>query len=213
VVKGRSKIAQAGAPKRGSYESGRKRTANILSAAKSILINGGYSEFTLRRIAREAGMELRHLQYYFNTKEQLLRALLDDVCTFYDQQLVTIASDPMHEAEQRFLACIDYLLMENEQAESNTIFFELWALACHDEFAERAVSELYQHYCDQISSLLKDMDPNASKAERDRKAILIVALIEGLTLFIGHNKLKTGRRSTIRREARDNILKIANNPL
>ena len=55
-----------------------ERNAIILDAAKSILINQGYSKFSLRYTAERSGVRLATLQYYFPTKELLFRAAFED---------------------------------------------------------------------------------------------------------------------------------------
>ena len=67
----------------GRYDSGRRRVTVILKAAKKTLVNGGYSQLTLRRVESEAGLPLRHLQYYYPTKQTLLRALCQTICADY----------------------------------------------------------------------------------------------------------------------------------
>ena len=53
---------------------GKKRISEIMEACKTVLIDKGYTQFSLRNIAREAGMHLSNLQYYFHTREELLKA-------------------------------------------------------------------------------------------------------------------------------------------
>ncbi len=48
-----------------------ERSRIILDCARSILVNEGYAELTLRRAAERAGIRLSTLQYYYPTKEKL----------------------------------------------------------------------------------------------------------------------------------------------
>ena len=167
----------------------------------------------MRRIARESKIELRHLHYYFNTKSDLLQALLDDTCAGYDAQLLSQTSKTDGTPETRFLACIDYLLHDNQQVESNAFFFELWALSCHDDAVQKILRSLYDHYCAQIAELIHTMHPKADQAELHQRAVLIVALIEGLTLFIGRKQTAKKAQKAIIQNARHQILRIASDDL
>ena len=49
-----------------------ERRIAILEAARHTLIEDGYPDFTLRRIAKKAHIHLKTLQHYFATKRELL---------------------------------------------------------------------------------------------------------------------------------------------
>lgn len=193
----------------GKSAAGRQRVALILTASKAVLVDGGYAEFTLRRVAGKAGLPLRHLQYYFRSKSDLLRALIEHICEDYinrcDQRLAMEQDDP----KERFIACIDFLIDDNRDPVSNTIFFELWALACHDSQANELVDRLYTYYRAYIARLIRELSPGLSNDAVSRRALQIVALIEGLTLFIGRNKPQHAATRGLADDARVSILRIA----
>ena len=58
-------------------DKGKKRIVEIMEACKIVLIDKGYTQFSLRNIAREAGIHLSNLQYYFRTREELIKGLID----------------------------------------------------------------------------------------------------------------------------------------
>ena len=172
------------------------------------MIDGGYAEFTIRRVADQAGMHFRHLQYYFKSKSDLLRVLIESVCESYIQQCDTLLADVHSGPRERFLACIEFLIEDNREPASNTLFFELWALACHDEHVNRALDRLYTYYRTYISRLIGEMKPQLSKEDIARRAVQIVALIEGLTLFIGRNKPQHAATRGLGQDVRDTILRM-----
>jgi AcrR family transcriptional regulator len=193
----------------GRYDAGRRRVAAILAAARSTLVDGGYPQLTLRRVAGEAGLPLRHLQYYYPTKEELLRALCETICADYIAKCDALATLEHRSPRAQFIACVDFLIDDNRDPVSNTIFFELWALACHDDHANRLLSTLYAHYRAYIGRLIRGMRPAMAPEVVELRAIQIVALIEGLTLFIGRNKPRLAAARGIAADARANILHIA----
>ena len=193
----------------GRYDAGRRRVADILAAARATLVDGGYAQLTLRRVASEAGLPLRHLQYYYPTKDELLLALCETICADYIAKCDALASREHASFRAQFVACVDFLIEDNRDPVSNTIFFELWALACHDAHANRLLSTLYAHYRAYIARLIRKMRPSMSPSLVDLRALQIVALIEGLTLFIGRNKPRLAATRGIADDARANILKLA----
>ena len=205
----RSAAAQRATRPGTRYGVGQQRVVAILSAAKRVLVNGGYSDLTLRRVADAAGMPLRHLQYYFPTKNDLLRSLCENICDDYIAKCDALSSREHATPRARFETCIDFLIDDNRDPVSNTIFFELWALACHDDYANRLLDRLYLHYRGYISRLIANMRPALQPRAVESRTVQIVALIEGLTLFIGRNKPRHAALSDVVKDASVSILKVA----
>lgn len=193
----------------GRSAAGRQRVARILAASKVVLVDGGYAQFTVRRVATEAGLPLRHLQYYFRSKSDLLRALIEHICDEYIAQCDRLLAAERDDARERFNACIDYLIEDNRDPVSNTIFFELWALACHDAQANELVDQLYTYYRAYIARLIRELRPDLTNEAVARRALQIVAFLEGLTLFIGRNKPPHAATRGLADDVRANILRIA----
>jgi AcrR family transcriptional regulator len=197
------------ATKKNRYEAGRQRTAAILEAAKQVLVDGGYSQLTLRRVATRASIPLRHLQYYFRTKNDLLRALCESICEDYIDRCDALSSREHSSPQARFMSCVEFLIDDNRDAFSNALFFELWALACHDEHTNRLLDRLYAHYRKYIRDLISAMRPRASRQLVESRAVQIVAFIEGLTLFIGRNKPQHAALRGVVKDAAENVLRLA----
>ena len=89
---------------------GRKRISDIMEACRTVLIDKGYTQFSLRSVAREAGMHLSNLQYYFRTREELIKGLIDynsqSYLETYTERFAALPTQP----RPRFLAVIDYLI-------------------------------------------------------------------------------------------------------
>jgi AcrR family transcriptional regulator len=128
--------------KKNRYGAGVQRTAAILMAAKHVLVDGGYSQLTLRRVAARAGIPLRHLQYYFRTKNDLLRTLCEAICDDYIARCDALSERAHSSPRARFTACVSFLIEDNRDSFSNALFFELWALACHDSYTNRLLDRL-----------------------------------------------------------------------
>src|SRR3977135_1441625 len=68
------------APKR---REGNETASRIVLAAPEILMDEGCAHFSMRNVASRAGMHLNNVQYYFKTREHLVRALLEDTGSRY----------------------------------------------------------------------------------------------------------------------------------
>lgn len=70
-------MAQEGSRRRGPYAKTVERRNQILDAALEVFKNRGYRAGSMREVARVSGMSLSSLMHHFNTKEDLLMALLE----------------------------------------------------------------------------------------------------------------------------------------
>ncbi|WP_051388682.1 TetR/AcrR family transcriptional regulator [Arthrobacter sp. 35W] len=61
---------------KGSYPKGVAKREEILRTALAIFSQEGYRGTSLREVARECGLSLPGLMHYFNSKEELLAAIL-----------------------------------------------------------------------------------------------------------------------------------------
>jgi AcrR family transcriptional regulator len=64
--------------KRKPRGSGQERREQILAAAKELFTNEGYARVTTRALAEKAGLSQTGLYLYFETKEDILRAISDE---------------------------------------------------------------------------------------------------------------------------------------
>lgn len=70
-------VSPPSAPSKGLSRKGAARREAILRTAFDVIARGGYREATMGAIARELQMDTPHLLYYFNTREDLLREVLE----------------------------------------------------------------------------------------------------------------------------------------
>ncbi|XVV03825.1 TetR/AcrR family transcriptional regulator [Actinosynnema sp. CA-248983] len=95
---------------------------DIRRQARALLVSHGRDAVTLRAIARELGITAPALYRYYDSREDLLRRLADDICTDLavelDADLAVIATDDV--AAQVYAVCRG---------------FRRWALAHPQEFA------------------------------------------------------------------------------
>ena len=59
---------------RGASRKGQERSEAILDAAERLLVDEGHAALSLRGVAQRAGIRLGNLQYYFATREEIVRS-------------------------------------------------------------------------------------------------------------------------------------------
>lgn len=196
----RRAMAAGPRPAAGTYAKGRSRAADVLDAAVAVLIDSGYANFSLRRVAEEAGLSLGNLQHYYPNKEILVGAMLDRVIEAYLQRFARIrasAQDP--ETEFRELVANVFLDLGTRRT---TVFFpELWSMANHDREVARHMERMYQRYREVLAGSIARLNPALDAQAVRRLALFVSASIEGHGMFVGHGR-------PWRREIRD-LLGIA----
>lgn len=162
---------------------GRERAESILDAAGAILIEEGNGELSTRKIAARAGIRPGNLQYYYPCKQELVRALLERHLARATRAVNTLAATGGGSPEERLGSALAVMLAAQESSENCRFFWELWALAARDPEVARAMSGFYESYWRQVVDLLRSVSPDLGRPRAERRAALIVAMLEGLTLF------------------------------
>ena len=168
---------------------GQRRVDKVLRAARKILALEGYPNFTMRNVAARSGISLGNLQYYFPTKNALLRELIEynEKTHDVDYKAIFVKAD---NPEDCFYALVDYLLDDLEKPLVRGFLFQVWALTTHDDYVETCMEKAFAHYRSVVSRAIAGLNPRMSKVERARRAAAIQSIIEGSQL----TRVKQGKR-------------------
>ena len=162
---------------------GRQTTEAILDAATAILVEEGYARLSTRKIATRAGIRPGNLQYYYPAKHDVVRAVLER----YLERAITAAEARIAAAAgspgERLQAALGALLADQESGESCRFFWELWARAARDSAVADAMSAFYERYWRRVVAVLLAVEPALRRPRAERRAALLIAMLEGLTLF------------------------------
>lgn len=171
----------------GTYAKGRTRAADILDAGVTVLIEHGYHNLSLRRVAEEAGLRLGNLQHYFPTKDALVQAMLDRVIETYLSRFGRIRLSGL-DPESEFREVVAAVFTDLNKRRTTVFFPELWSLANHDPQVAGYMERMYARYRDVLESLIVRINPELDAMQVKRLALFISASIEGHTMFVGHRK-------------------------
>jgi AcrR family transcriptional regulator len=186
-VKSSALPTPAGAAVPGTYAKGRTRAADILDAGVSVLIEHGYHNLSLRRVADEAGLRLGNLQHYFPSKDALVQAMLDRVIEAYLARFVRIQESGL-DPEAEFRQIIDMVFRDLNTRRTTVFFPELWSLANHDTVVAGHMERMYARYRDVLGASIARINPALDEAQVRTLALFVSASIEGHTVFVGHGK-------------------------
>ncbi|WP_223762897.1 TetR/AcrR family transcriptional regulator [Corallococcus sp. AS-1-6] len=172
------------------HAKGTERVERILDATMEVLAGDGYAGLSLRVVAQRAGLSLGNLQYYFPTKQDVVRALLARYLEQALQRVRERMAGGGSEPEQRLWLAVDAVLEDQDSPHACQFFAELWAMAARDAMVADALTVFYAGYRAGVVELLRELAPDLTPARRERRAALLVAFFEGLSLFRGAGNLR-----------------------
>jgi AcrR family transcriptional regulator len=164
-----------------------------------LLTRDGIAGVSMRAVAREAGVALGLVHYYFEDKTSLIAAALLQV---EEQDLMIVEPEPTWSAERRLRSALRRVAdPEFLTTEYLALRMQLWALAqVTQEFAE-INSSAQARYRAGIATLIRDARPDLGKRAADQRAADIDVIQNGvwLTSLLGLDRASI-RRSVARTE-------------
>jgi AcrR family transcriptional regulator len=195
------------APKR---REGNETAPRIVLAAREILMDEGYAQFSMRNVASRAGMHLNNVQYYFKTREHLVRALLEDTGSRYRASYDRLLADAPADPVARFNALIEFSLHDISTWETRRFFIQLWALLITlDGRSGSLLDDLYAIDIEQLSGFIAELVPGTAPAEIRRRASVLAAMIEGMVVVRGAHSPNAAEMKRLLARARAVAMQIA----
>ena len=188
---------------------GSARVEEILDAARHVLAQEGYAEFSLRRVARRVNIRLSTLQHYFPSRDDLFRAVVERTVAAYDAAYVRQSAQWGKTARSKLAGMVRYLLDDLRQPDTAGFFVEFWARGMRDPEAGRLLQQAYRHHRDRIRIAMAPLNPSISGRTAELRALLVAALIEGMTIFIGGQRTSDPSLEGLEEEVTRWILRMA----
>jgi AcrR family transcriptional regulator len=169
---------------------GQQTVVAILEAARDILVEKGYPSLSMRQVATRVGMTVGNLSYYYPRREDLIRDLLEAVIDGYVVDWNRITDNQVRSPAEQLVDMIRFVIGDLATKETTGFFPALWALAGHDDFAEREMNKLYEKERSAFVKVIAAIRPDLGRKDHDVLALFITASVEGHTMFIGHQREK-----------------------
>lgn len=182
----------------------------ILEAARHLIAEEGYHNFTMRAIAQNSGIHLKSLQYYFRTKQVMLMAVVNyTIEKYYFQPYDKLFADKSAVTpREQFSVMLDYLLDDLSNKFTARLFPELWALGSHDKDVADALDVFYSRHIGSITTMVEKINPALTHRVATYRAVMIAMMIEGLLLILGHGRPKHQKYANLRSSINNTIFQI-----
>ena len=157
------------------------RRAQLTRAAYKVVGEKGYSDFTIKDIAREAGLSTGLVHYYFKNKEDLLFKLLkgmNDNLKYDLNRALTVLDDPQ---EKLLVFCNEAFGLVHKEKAYFSVLVDFLAQINRNKRIHQAIVKLFQSYRDEIVAILKEGVAKGVFAVVDVQltSVIIVSLIQG----------------------------------
>lgn len=161
--------------------TGRRTAARIVETACEILRTEGYERFSMQGIAKRMGRRLSNVQYYFKTREDLIRAVIQHIEQGYLRRYAAVLEAAPDTAEGRFRAALEFNFEDVGDPDTRHLFIQLWPLlSTADNYSGELMQRLYLTQFQALGERIRELAPEANADEVRIRAELIAALIEGL---------------------------------
>ncbi len=172
----------------GKREKGRRKAEHILDQATQVLTRHGYSNFSLRRVARAAGVTLGNLQYYYPTKSDLVEGMLRYVIAGYVEEFNRLTAEVEGRPQEQLAAVLRHVIRDLKNPRTTVLFPELWSMANQEPAVQQYVEDMYETYRRIVADLIPRINPQLTPRQVRLLTIFITSSLEGHTPFTGHGK-------------------------
>jgi len=157
------------------------RRVQLTRAAYKVVGEKGYSDFTIKDIAREAGLSAGLVHYYFKNKEDLLFKLLKGMNANLKNDLGKALAS-LDDPQEKLLAfCNEAFDLVHKEKAYFSVLVDFLAQINHNKRLRQAMVKLFQSYRDEIEAILQEGMAKGVFTINDVRftSVAIVSLIQG----------------------------------
>ncbi len=158
------------------------KTEKVLDVAFELLKSAGDHGVTMRQVASTAGMSLSNVQYYYKTKDELLKALADRYFNTCLEELKSVKPVESRATLEEDLERLLVLFLQHgiEVTEMCCVFREYWAISTRNEEISNHID---QYYKEMVKILSDKLSPAAKSEEGLTKAVsFFIPYVEGYSI-------------------------------
>jgi AcrR family transcriptional regulator len=162
------------------------RRVELIAATLRIMSEQGFERATVRDIARAAGASVGSVNYYFKSKDDLLRAAVEETdARFRSHVRATVAETPGH--SKKLERVVELCFPDDEREGPDwAVFVDLWHQASRLESYRAIFQEASAEWVELLSDVLAggadDGTFDLTGTPRD-EAVAFAAMIDGLALY------------------------------
>lgn len=182
------------------------RRRELIASAVHVITTQGFDGATVRDIARVAGASVGSVNYYFPSKDDLLRAAITETDAGF-RALIREAVNGTAGYPEKLERIVDMCFpVEEADGLAWRVFVDWWSQAAHDDSYREIYDQAHREWIGMLAKVFAEGVTNNSlvlNLSAEDEAVAFAALMDGLALYT----VVTKRISvdTIRRLAKDYI--------
>ncbi|MBI5116114.1 TetR/AcrR family transcriptional regulator [Candidatus Poribacteria bacterium] len=159
------------------------RRAEITEALYRCIVKSGYANTSVRDIAHEASMRSGLIHHYFDSKDEILSALMKDIFNKYQRSFALLLEGHRDKpSNERLRLGIEFIFLKVAgDRDLIKVFHELWNLSQHNETLHESLRVLYRQYRKEVGKFIAECMGKTHGQTKDAKSIaaLLVSASEG----------------------------------
>lgn len=155
-----------------------KKKQLIISEALKLLSEQGEESLSVRRLAKELGMSLSNVQYYFKNRDALLQGIIEYYVSEYSKSLKS--SLEIDQKNVRLTQIIKQVLVPIDKDMDYRVFRMLWNIAERDNFVKTTLEAFYSDFLKIIKIELQNLGDGFQNNKRlTEVSSILLTSIEG----------------------------------
>ncbi len=176
--------------------AGNEQAEDILRCARRVLREHGAAGFSVRKVSQAAGISLGHLQHYFATRADLLRAVLVDMeQRFHDHYKASISV--IAEPVERLDACAEFILGDEVATFAAPLLREFWSLARRDEEIAESLDDFYTGFRLFTCRIVRDANPALDEQAALQISSALIGALSGAFIYLDQKQDPQERRALL----------------
>ena len=187
-------------------KKGRERKQKILDAARKRLIEYGMEGVVLREISEDLGITHGNLQYYFQTKDDLIRAIFDEETLKYTESIKEAIRNTSSR-QGRLSAIIDssFALLGSDETK---LWRRLFGIADTNKELSLMLQRENELYEETLCEELKLIAPDLTAARRCHIAKIIRMIIDGFGISLIYEDVSSASTAALKSEIKAVLQKL-----
>ena len=163
-----------------------ERRSQIIEAALKVFIRKGYRKVTMPDIARQAGLSIGGVYWYFKGKDEIVQAMMEDVFQKDLSALDLLIEEGTSSAQRLKSFVAAYVENYNEVQWMNSIVFEFYGEAVHNPKTQAFIQNYLSRYRRALAQLIEQGIQRGEfrPVNAEDVANAILGLEEGLSLLV-----------------------------
>jgi AcrR family transcriptional regulator len=163
-----------------------ERREQILRATWAVISAEGFRSLRLSDVARQAGISAGMIHYYFESKEQLLRAAFERYFEHSVQRRKPITDSGKPPLQLLKLLVKSYLPIEDETIEGWRVWGELWVEGLQAPELQQLNEEFYGQWRRTIAGVIREGQERGTIRDGDATTLanMLVAMLDGLAIQV-----------------------------